>query len=251
VNNRITNIFFIIGAQRGGTTYLYKVLDDHPEIYMAKPLKPEPKFFLSQDWQKNLDSYEKTYFNNPPTGTKAFGEKSTSYYENASVAQRIKTAYPQSKIILILRNPMDRAISNYYFSLNNGLETRTLEETFLTEKPPPEYPKEISTNPFNYLGRSEYLKFLKNYLKYFSREQLNVLIFEHFMNDEKRIRQLYNYLGVNETFKPKYLYHKVNPLDYPHLDKNSRLYLKLKNIFLGQIIQLEDFLSCDLTIWKK
>ena len=104
MNNRITDIFFIIGAQRGGTTYLYRVLDDHPEIYMAKPLKPEPKYFLSQDCQKNLDSYEKKYFDDAPRGTKIFGEKSTSYYENTSVAKRIKTAYPKSKIILILRN---------------------------------------------------------------------------------------------------------------------------------------------------
>jgi hypothetical protein len=250
VNKRITNIFFIVGAQRGGTTYLYKVLDDHPEIYMAKPLKPEPKFFLSQDYHNNLGSYENKYFGNTPAGTKVFGEKSTSYYENASVAQRIKTAYPKSKIIIILRNPIDRAISNYYFSLKNGLEIRTLEETFLIEKPPPEYPKEISANPFNYLGRSEYLIFLKNYLKYFSREQMKILIFELFMDDENQIGQLYDYLGVDETFKPKFLNHKVNPLDYPPLDKNKSIYLKLKSYFSDPINQLEDFLSLDLTIWK-
>ncbi len=251
MNNRITEIFFIIGAQRGGTTYLYRVLDEHPEIYMAKPLRPEPKYFLSQDCQKNLDSYEKKYFDDAPRETKIFGEKSTSYYEKTPVAKRIKTAYPKSKIILILRNPMDRAISNYYFSLKNGLETRTLEETFLRENPPPEYPEEISTNPFNYVGRSEYLKYLKIYLKYFDRKHIKVLIFEHFLNDEQRICQLYNYLGVNDTFRPQYLTHKVNPLDYPPLSKNSRIYLKLKDRFLAQIKQLEDFLSCDLTIWKQ
>ena len=251
MNKRITDIFFIIGVQRGGTTYLYRVLDEHPEIYMAKPLKPEPKYFLSQDCQKNLDYYEKKYFDDAPKGIKIFGEKSTSYCEKTPVAQRIKTAYPKSKIILILRNPMDRALSNYYFSLKNGLETRTLEETFLTGKPPPEYPKGISTNPFNYLGRGEYLKFLKNYLKYFSRSQIRVLIFEHVVNDEKRICQLYNYLGVNDTFRSQHLTHKVNPLDYPPLNKNSRIYLKLKDRFLAQIKQLEDFLSCDLTIWKQ
>ncbi len=251
MNKRITNIFFIIGVQRGGTTYLYKILDDHPQIYMAKPLKPEPKFFLSQDCQNNLDIYENKYFGNALARTKVFGEKSTSYFENALVAQRIKTSYPKSKIILILRKPIDRAISNYYFSLKNGLETRTLEETFLTDVPPPECPKGISTNPFNYLGRSEYLKFLKNYLKYFIREQMKVLIFEHFMGDGNKISQLYDFLSVNKAFEPKFLNHKVNLIDYPPLDRNNRIYLKLKSYFFDQINLLEDFLSLDLTIWRQ
>ena len=247
------NIFFIIGAQRGGTTYLYKVLDSHPEIYMAKPLKPEPKFFLSHDCQNNLDMYENKYFGAVPIGTKVFGEKSTSYYENDLVPQRIKTAYPKSKIILILRNPIDRAVSNYYFSLENGLETRTLKETFLPGHLiyPPKYPKGLSANPFNYLGRSKYLEFLKLYLKYFEQEQVKVLIFEHFIGDEKRISQLYDFLGVNDAFKSDFLNHKVGSSDYPPLDKDDEIYLKLKSYFFDQISLLEDFLLLDLTVWKR
>jgi len=244
------NIFFIIGAQRAGTTYLYKILDDHPEIYMAKPLKPEPKFFLSQRYRSNLDNYEAYYFGKAPAGTKAFGEKSTSYCENTIVSTRIKAAYPASKIILILRNPIDRAISNYYFSLKNGLETRTPEEVFLAEKPPPAYPKEMSADPFDYLGRGEYLAILENYLKHFNRGQIKVLIFEHLVNDYERIRQLYNFIGVGETFLSKYANRKINALKYPPLSKKSQIYLKLKNHFSPQIEKLEAALLCDLDIWR-
>ena len=55
----MTNHFFIVGAQRCGTTYLYNLLDEHPEIEMAKPVKPEPKFFMKDDlFEKGLDFYK-------------------------------------------------------------------------------------------------------------------------------------------------------------------------------------------------
>lgn len=70
------------------------------------------------------------------------------------------------------------------------------------------------------------------------------------MDDGNQISQLYDFLGVNDAFKPKFQNHKVNPLDYPPLDKNKRIYLKLMSYFFDPINQLENFLSLDLTIWK-
>ena len=59
----MTEHFFIIGAQRSGTTYLYHLLDEHPEICMARPLRPEPKFFLKNElYARGLEYYETCYF---------------------------------------------------------------------------------------------------------------------------------------------------------------------------------------------
>src|SRR5699024_6997393 len=66
--------FFIVGAQRSGTTWLYKMLDQHPEVAMAKPMRPEPKYFLRDDaTTRPLAQYEKTYYEK--RAGRACGEK--------------------------------------------------------------------------------------------------------------------------------------------------------------------------------
>ena len=85
----MSNRFFcIIGAQRSGSTYLYQVLDEHPEITMARPLRPEPKFFLDvAAWKKGREHYLARHFSDASPSA-ILGEKSTSYYERPVVAPR-------------------------------------------------------------------------------------------------------------------------------------------------------------------
>jgi len=131
------NIFFIVGAQRSGTTYLYNLLDKHPEISMAKPVYPEPKFFLQNNSIKKINQYEKTFFKEKLKQKKVYGEKSTSYYITPQVPKRLISAYPNSKTIFILRNPVYRALSHYFFTKSHGLETRSLEAVFLKNEREP------------------------------------------------------------------------------------------------------------------
>src|SRR6266576_1930600 len=103
--------FVIVGAQRCGTTYLYRLLDEHPEIEMAKPLWPEPKFFLDDErYPLGLPYYESQFFSEPETRVR--GEKSTSYIESETAAQRIKATLPEAAVLVVLRDPVLRAISN-------------------------------------------------------------------------------------------------------------------------------------------
>src|SRR5712691_8572726 len=111
--NRVDH-FVIVGAQRCGTTYLYRLLDEHPEIEMAKPLRPEPKFFLDDDrFPLGLSYYESQFFSE--AGPRVRGEKSTSYIESDVAAQRIKATLPGAPMVAVLRDPVERAISNYRF----------------------------------------------------------------------------------------------------------------------------------------
>ena len=107
--------FFIVGAQRSGTTYLYHMLDQCRQVSMAKPVKPEPKFFLDEIEQFDLNEYRNSYHSGCDSDVIAYGEKSTSYYESPIVANRIFRNIPEAKIIFVLRNPIQRAISNYFF----------------------------------------------------------------------------------------------------------------------------------------
>ena len=145
--------FFIAGAQRCGTTYLYTLLDEHPEIEMAKPFKPEPKFFLKDSlFSKGLSYYESHFFGSKPSAWLQ-GEKSTTYIESETAAKHIVHAFPDAKILIVLRNPIERAISNYWFSVNNGIETAPIEEAFINEEQRRlNYDhSRFSTSPFVYL----------------------------------------------------------------------------------------------------
>ena len=103
---------FIVGAQRSGSTLLYKILSSHSQICMAKPYFPEPKYFLKN--YKVNKNYFKKFFKHYKNEN-YIGEKSTSYLEYIFVAKRINKNFPDAKIFIILRNPADRAISNFFF----------------------------------------------------------------------------------------------------------------------------------------
>ena len=125
---------FIVGAQRSGTTYLYQILTNHPQVAMAQPVRPEPKFFLDERLvAQGKDYYENTYFNERVEATSYLGEKSTSYIESIEAAQRIHSLYPDARILMILRDPVVRAYSNYRFSVAHQLEKLTFMEALVAE----------------------------------------------------------------------------------------------------------------------
>lgn len=186
------NHFIIIGGQRCGSTFLSNLLDQHPEIQMAKPSRPEPKYFLNNNL--NVNEYFSKYF--PESQHKVTGEKSTSYYEINTAAQNIYKHIPSVKIIFIFRNPVDRALSNYFFSLNNNLETRSLEEVFVHNSPEPNLNIEISVNPFNYITRGKYELLLKPYLNLFSKNMHFVEFEDLVSNVDVFANKIYKFLGV-------------------------------------------------------
>ena len=91
---------------------------------MAKPVKPEPKFFsVDEIFNLGIEYYSSTWFRNLSLA-KIAGEKSTNYLESPSAAARIHKHLPDVKLIFILREPADRAYSNYLWSRMNGYERR-------------------------------------------------------------------------------------------------------------------------------
>ena len=242
MKNKSNNLVLIIGAQRSGTTYLYTILDEHPEICMAKPIKPEPKFFLSDDYYKGKSFYFNKYFSHKNNNHKVFIEKSTSYYEFEKVPKRLISEFANTKIIFLLRNPVERAFSNYFFSKNNNLETRTIEEVFIYNKPIPEYPKTISTNPFDYLERGVYIKYIKIYLKYIPAENFYIYASDDIIENITEIQKLYKKLNVSENFVPNSLTKKINKNEKKHAMSIEIIYT-LNKYYEQYNKELEDFLA--------
>jgi len=242
--NLNTNYLSIIGAQRSGTTFLFNILDQHPKIKMFKPVKPEPRLFLTDkglDRKKFIECF--TLFD----GTKIsyLGEKCTSYIEKPEVAVNIKNVFPRAKILVILRNPIDRAISNYNFSIQHKLENRTLNEVFIEYLPEPSY-KNISVNPFDYVNRGFYSKYLEPYKDTFG-DNLKVIIFEQLLCEpiENDIFDFLN-LEVPRDFKIE-KDKKINQTNILSTSDDKIIREHLSAIYRDEQTKLSELLKIDLS----
>jgi len=192
--------FIIGGAPRSGTTWLYELLDRHPDVHMARPVKPEPKFFLVDHlYDKGLTFYAETWFGGAGDA-RLVGEKSTDYLESSAAARRIARDLPQVRLIFILREPADRAYSNYLWTRMNGIETEDFETALRLEE---EREAQLTerwkyARPFSYFSRGLYADLLVPYFERFPREQILILRFEDILDrPEDLAGRVHRFLGID------------------------------------------------------
>lgn len=192
--------FIIAGAPRTATTWLYELADRHPQIAMARPLQPEPKFFLIDDlYAKGLDFYSHQWFAALPKG-RIFGEKSTNYLESATAAKRIACDLPAVKLVFLLRNPVDRAYSNYTWSVRNGMEQEPFEMALSLEQ---ERERTVAhqlryARPHAYFSRGLYADMLAPWFALFSKDQILVLRTEDVSEKPAAVADtLFRFIGVD------------------------------------------------------
>jgi hypothetical protein len=243
--------FFIVGAQRCGTTYLYMLLDEHPDIEMAKPIKPEPKFFITESlFSKGPKYYESCFFGSKPEA-RVMGEKSTTYIESELAAQQIVNVFPDAKILVVLRNPVERAISNYWFSVNNGIETSPIEEAFYNEQNRRENydHSKFSTSPFAYLQRGRYIEYLSMYEHYFSRDSIKVILYEKLVTETDVLESIFDFLGVDSQFCPSAFDQVINVSEKRSTEVSTEVRDYLGNYFLEPNTLLAERYGFDLKLW--
>jgi hypothetical protein len=191
--------FIIGGAPRAGTTWLYELLDRHPDVYMAKPLKPEPKFFLRDDeYAKGLEYYSSKWFADAPSSA-ITGEKSTDYLESSAAAVRIARDVPHAKLIFLLREPVSRAYSNYRWSKMNGLEAEDFTTALRLEgQRDRELPDRLKfTRPFSYFSRGLYADLLEPYFNRFMERQLFIARYEDIADRPEEVADaVHRFIGV-------------------------------------------------------
>jgi hypothetical protein len=202
----VSGHLLVIGAQRSGTTYLHRLLDAHPEITMARPARPEPKVFLSDELTARGGEWYRRHYFAHADGERMLGEKSTSYIEDPLAPSRAAKALGslgEVHVVALLRDPVDRAVSNWRFSVDNGLESRPLEEALragLAGTRPPDT-SGASVSPFAYLERGRYAEHLGPWLATFPATT-HVLHLSDLLDDEAALAGLYADLGVDPTFRP-------------------------------------------------
>jgi hypothetical protein len=199
--------FFIVGAAKSGTTALVNYLEQHPQIVI--PFKDTGYFCSSKEDQSEinidhdrkvftLDDYITLYKDS--TVDKTIGDATTRYLYlyNRTIANIEKTYQSQAtslKIIIILRNPVERAFSHYVFNVLRGLENLTFEESL---KPETIISRELIHRSFNYINFGKYYEQVRAYLQFFTHTR--VFLFEDLKDPDHLVQECFKFLQVSEDF---------------------------------------------------
>ena len=187
--------FLVIGAQRSGTTSLFQVLKRHPQIFIPD-VKEVNFFFHDNHYRRGVEHYQ-AYFAEATADTPAVGEASPGYICKPGVAERIHDLLPQAKLIAVLRNPVDRAYSQYWDNRRFLAEHLSFEQAMEVALTP-----EYRHGRRGYFSRGAYIDQIENYLELFKREQMLVLIFEDLKRDpEAAFGRCFDFLGVDPSFR--------------------------------------------------
>lgn len=199
--------FVGIGAPRSGTTWIAKCLMEHPEI--SFPYAKELNYFSKTRANKTKSEYEisgingyLSLFKSVPSN-KVKGEYSTYYLADPNAAKLIKKHFPNIKIIVSLREPVERAYSDYGNIKLSDLEEKDSFEKAFNRK---------GMGLDSYKDRGMYFEQLKEYYKLFPKKNIHVIIYDDIKkNPGKVMHDLYKFLGVNSNFNPPSLNKKENP----------------------------------------
>lgn len=218
--------FLIVGAPRSGTTHLYKGLRQHPEVFMSD--FKEPMFFAYQDDPRpsvisDLGEYE-NLFREAQTG-QVTGEASTLYLYSERAADNIADKIPNAQLIAILRNPVERAFSQYTFQ--RFLQTEPLE-TFEAALAAEDGRAETDDIPFHLYTRvGLYSRQIRRYQQRFRPEQLLFLLQDDLDQDPDGVfSQIFQHIGVEASFRPD-LRHRTNASGVP---QHETLFRTIKSL---------------------
>jgi len=247
------NMVLLVGCPRSGTTWLSRALAKHPEVFHAQPFRPEPKFFLIDDLYANgLQYYSDRWFQ-VADGYKAVGEKSTNYLESPVAAERIAKDLPGVKLIFLLRDPCERAYSNYLWTKMNGLETLEFGDALRaeSEREKSYSPDQRYSRPYSYYSRGLYAEMLRPYLDRFPGESILCLRCEEMDADPgKLLSQVHTYLGVLQRPDDAKDLGKVNSANLDQKPMPKDLHGELKQRFAEPNHALARLLGDRFSVWK-
>ena len=261
--------FVVIGAQKGGTTFLYHLLVQHPYV---EPAASKEVHFFDNLFDLGVDWYRRCF----PTprwkdGRRTITGEATPYYLfHPHAAKRMAQVIPRARLIVLLRNPVDRAYSHYQMAVRNALRRgenpRKFEEALEVEeaKLRGEWNKMLEHERydsfehqrFSYLSRGVYVDQLLRWSEFFPREQMLVLksedLFEHPANTLKLVEDFLGLPGWEpEALGPrddgrnldKYERIKRNKGRYEEMDPTTRR--RLEEYFEPHNQRLYEFLGAD------
>jgi Sulfotransferase domain len=236
--------FFIVGAPKAGTTSLYYYLKDIPGIYMS-PIK-EPNYFVrhavqggSFDLIQDKAEYLGLFRNSDRCV--AIGEASSTYLWDPDSPKLIHEAVPHARIIMILRDPIDRAYSQYLMRI----KYRHLKSSFYDELMRDYNSKEKVWGVSDlYIEFGMYHEQVKRYLDQFGKEHIKIILFEEFIHHPtEKVNEVLSFLGVNYRATDADVNEQHNPFLVPRSPLSVRVYaffrwLRSRNIKFYRVLKL-------------
>ncbi len=287
MQNNLPN-FFVVGSPKCGTTSVYHYLSKHQDIFL--PSKKELNFFSSEEIiRQNLyyDSFMVDDFNHYKDLYKnshnfcAKGDFSVSYLFYKDVPKKIKDCVPDAKIIIFLRNPLDRSYSHYLMDFRLGYINNSIEQIIKN-------PKKFNTYYQQIIELSMYFNQVKRYKDLFG-DNVKIILFEQLKNDTaSTINSILDFINVDKNVdlitdikhnsfkmpknnlvkkiynnkKIRTFFSKLTPkifkkaifsifftYDKPKLTVSTKNYLS--NLFHDDIKSLEKLINEDLSDWYK
>jgi hypothetical protein len=245
--------YLIIGTQKGGTTSLYRYLSKHPKV--RKTLRKEIHFFTLH-YSKGLDWYLMNFPIRIKRDSFITGEASPYYLFHPHVPRRVAETLPGVKIVVLLRNPIDRAYSQYHHAVRRGHETLSFEDALARERTmmdSEDWGLEALENNVSfthkrksYLSRGIYVEQLKRWMEWFPRERFLILKSEDFFsNPAQTLSEVLDFLELPDggpTLFPRY-----NKGKYEGMSQATRS--DLYSFFLPYNRQLSEFLGIEFGDW--
>ena len=246
--------FLIIGAQKAGTTSLYRYLREHPDVDV-EPGVGEIHFF-DNHWERGTDFYRshfprtaKMVRRGAETGRPVLtGEKTPYYLYHPLSPQRAVETVPDARLIVLLRNPSERAASQHKMNVNLGMEPLSFADAIAAE------PERVDatfqaiidgTAPsgggpvawYSYVGRGRYAEQLDRWLAHYPREQMLLLRSEDLLADPDRTyAATLDFLGL-DAYEADFVRHNAARKPY-HVDPEVRE--RLDRLFAEPNRDLED-----------
>jgi hypothetical protein len=193
--------FIGVGVQRGGTTWVHRALELHPDVFV--PPAKEIQYF-NFHFDQELDWYRSHFA--PWTGERAIGEISPNYYYHDEFIRRIHDALPDAKIFIVFRHPVERAWSQYQLMADRFFQGKSF--------------RKACEETDSIVGRGRYDEHLQSLYRHFPREQVLTLFYDELSADpQSLLRKLFRFLGVDEAFVPPSVHQRYNRVVYPEAQR--------------------------------
>jgi hypothetical protein len=199
--------FLILGAPRSGTTYLHRCLEEHPDVYMARLsysgdinfFNPNSEISAIRYYDRGIAWYEGLF--DGRRHETAVGEKTAHYFADPEVPARIFAHIPEAKLVVVIRNPVERAYSNFWYSrgkLPSGLD-------FIEACHSP------AGRKLRLLESGLYYQHLQRFLEFFPRDRIHIIVHDFLRSDPRaQLARLFDFLGVDSTFIPSSIDCRIN-----------------------------------------
>jgi hypothetical protein len=211
----LQKLFVGIGAQKCASTWVYTILQDHPQVSVSEPKELD---FFSYNYERGFQWFERHFARNDRAPI--IGEISPSYFHDLAAPSRLAAYRPDARIIVTLRDPVERAYSNHLHDIRI--------ENY--QGPDLSFEAGIANNPM-YVEQSRYAVHLKRWLEYFPKEQLLVLLQEEIKEDPHGQAQfVYRFLGIDDLHVSAAAEKRANESYLPKSREKEQLMKKVGSI---------------------